>query len=438
MLPGNLLRLSNMSFKGVRPNTRKAMNSKALPVALLFLVWPFGLLYTSLKNFKAPGAKTGFILFCTYFGFVFVVSRDLGGADSARYAQLLRDMHQLTPSFENLWASLYSYETNILDIYQPLLTWLVSLFTDNIHILFASFAFVFGWFYANSIWILLKQIQNRITYPVLLLLVVFALTIPIWYINGVRMYTAAQIFIYGTLVYFIENNKKKGMLWAAASIFVHFSFLFPFALLIIYKILPKKVTIYFIFFIFTLLVSEISLYTVQGYLRMLPEIFQPRVESYTNIDYAQGLQKSASYTNWYVGFSGIALKIAINSLLIVILLYSRKFLKNNKQLYEFAGFILFFGSWANIAAVVPSGGRFLAVLNMLSMGFIILYLIKYQVNPQIKAIRLLSIPLLIFYCIFTIRVGFDYMGISTFIGNPFAALLIEDNTPLIEFVKSFL
>jgi hypothetical protein len=72
------------------------------------------------------------------------------------------------------------------------------------------------------------------------------------------------------------------------------------------------------------------------------------------------------------------------------------------------------------------------------MGFIILYLIKYQVNPQIKAIRLLSIPLLIFYCIFTIRVGFDYMGISTFIGNPFAALLIEDNTPLIEFVKSFL
>lgn len=427
-----------MSFKGVRPNTRKAMNSKPLPVALLFLVWPFGLLYTSLKNFKAPGAKTGFILFCAYFGFVFVVSRDLGGADSARYAQLLRDMHQLTPSFENLWASLYSYETNILDIYQPLLTWLVSLFTDNIHILFASFAFVFGWFYANNIWIVLKQIQNKVTYLTLLLVLVFALIIPIWYINGVRMYTAAQIFIYGILLYFVENEKKKGLLWAGVSIFVHFSFLFPFALLIIYKILPKKVIIYFIFFIITLLFSEINIYNIQAYLRMLPDIFQPRVESYTNIEYVKGIKKSAEYYNWYVAFSGLALKVAISSLLIILIIFSRKFLKKNKQLYEFVGFILFFGSWANIAAVVPSGGRFLVVFNMLSMGFIILYLVKYQVSFPVKIIRLISMPLLIFYCIFTLRVGFDYMGISTFIGNPFSALLIEDNTPLIEFVKSLL
>ncbi|MDD2635907.1 MAG: EpsG family protein [Bacteroidales bacterium] len=414
------------------------MNSKPLPVALLFLVWPFGLLYTSLKNFKAPGAKTGFILFCAYFGFVFVVSRDLGGADSARYAQLLRDMHQLTPSFENLWASLYSYETNILDIYQPLLTWLVSLFTDNIHILFASFAFVFGWFYANNIWIVLKQIQNKVTYLTLLLVLVFALIIPIWYINGVRMYTAAQIFIYGILLYFVENEKKKGLLWAGVSIFVHFSFLFPFALLIIYKILPKKVIIYFIFFIITLLFSEINIYNIQAYLRMLPDIFQPRVESYTNIEYVKGIKKSAEYYNWYVAFSGLALKVAISSLLIILIIFSRKFLKKNKQLYEFVGFILFFGSWANIAAVVPSGGRFLVVFNMLSMGFIILYLVKYQVSFPVKIIRLISMPLLIFYCIFTLRVGFDYMGISTFIGNPFSALLIEDNTPLIEFVKSLL
>ncbi len=419
-------------------HSRKASKAKALPVTLLFLVWPFALLLTSLKNFNAPGAKKGFILFCAYFGFVFVISKDLGGADSARYAQMLRDLHQQTPSFENLWASLYSYETNLLDIYQPLVTWIIAIFTDNAHFLFAFYAFVFGWFYANNIWIILKQIQSKITYLTLLLVLVFALINPIWNINGVRMWTAAQVFIYGVLTYFIGNEKKKGLFWAGASIFVHFSFLFPLTLLVIYKLLPKKVNIYFIFYVFTLLVSEISLYTVQGYLRLLPEIFQPRVESYTNIEYAKGLEKSAAYTNWYVGFSGIALKIAINALLIVIMLYSRKFIAKNKQIYEFVGFILFFGSWANIAAVVPSGGRFLLVFNMLSMGFIVLYLIKYRVNLPIKAIRLLSIPLLVFYCIFTIRVGFDYMGISTFIGNPFSALLIEDTKPIIDFVKSFL
>lgn len=416
----------------------KLLRAKPLPVALLFLIWPFGLLYATLKNFKAPGAKTGFILFCTYFGFVFIISPDIGGADSSRYAQMLRDLHQLTPSFSNLWASLYSYETNVLDIYQPLVTWLMALFTDNARFLFAFFAFVFGWFYASNIWLILKQIQNKITYSVLLFILVFALINPIWNINGVRMWTAAQVFIYGVLTYFIGNEKKKGLLWAAASIFVHFSFLFPFALLIIYKILPKKVIIYFIFFIITLLFSEINIYNIQAYLRMLPDIFQPRVESYTNIEYVKGIKKSAEYYNWYVAFSGLALKVAISSLLIILIIFSRKFLKKNKQLYEFVGFILFFGSWANIAAVVPSGGRFLVVFNMLSMGFIILYLVKYQVSFPVKIIRLISMPLLIFYCIFTLRVGFDYMGISTFIGNPFSALLIEDNTPLIEFVKSLL
>ena len=417
---------------------KKLLKVKALPVALLFLVWPFALLLLSLKNFHAPNAKKGFILFCMYFGFVFVISKDLGGADSARYAQMLRDMHQLTPSFENLWASLYSYETNLLDIYQPLLTWLVSLFTDNAHVLFALFALVFGWFYANNIWIILKKVRNNITYPLLLFILVFSLILPIWYINGVRMYTAAQIFIYGVLLYYVENKKRNGLLWAGASIFVHFSFLFPLALLLAFRFLPKKLIIYFTFFIVTLFISEVNLFAVQGYLRMLPEIFQPRVESYTNIEYAQGLKESASVTNWYVGFSGVALKIAVNSLLIILLFHSRKVLQKNKVLHEFVCFILFFGSWANLASSVPSGGRFLSIVYALSVVFIILYLLKYKINLQVKVIRILAIPLFVFYVIFSTRVGFDYMGISTFIGNPFSALVFEDNTPLIEFVKSFL
>ena len=419
-------------------HSRKVSKLKALPVTLLFLVWPFALLLLSLKNFHAPNAKKGFILFCIYFGFVFVISKDFGGADSARYAQMLRDMHQLTPSFENLWASIYSYETNLLDIYQPLLTWLVSLFTDNAHFLFALFAFVFGWFYANNIWIIFRKIQNKLTYPLVLFLLVFSLILPIWYINGVRMWTAAQIFIYGVLLYYVENKKRNGLLWAGASIFVHFSFLFPLALLLVFKFLPKKIVIYFAFFIVTLFISEVNLFAVQGYLRILPEIFQPRVESYTNIEYAEGLKKSLVGTAWYVGFSGTALKIAVNSMLIILLFHSRKFLKRDRFLYEFVCFILFFGSWANLASSVPSGGRFLSMVHALSVVFIILYLSKNQINLTVKIIRSLSIPLLIFYCIFSIRVGFDFMGISTFIGNPIFALIFEDNTPLIEFVKSFL
>jgi hypothetical protein len=308
--------------------SRKESKVKALPVTLLFLVWPFALLLTSLKNFHAPGAKKGFILFCIYFGFVFVISKDLGGADSARYAFALAEMHELTPSFNNFVASMYSVETNYVDIYQPFLTWVVSLFTNNPHYLFALFAFVFGYFYANNLWIIFSHFKSRISIIVFVFLLLFTLIIPIWKINGVRMWTAAQIFIYGILL-FANDKKREGLLWSIASVLVHFSFLLPLAVLTIFAFLPKRMSLYFIFFIVSIFISEINLFTVRSSLSFLPEIFQPRVMSYTNTDYAYGIKQAAEDTAWYVNFSGIALRIAVYSLLIATIISSRQYLKKD-------------------------------------------------------------------------------------------------------------
>lgn len=417
--------------------SRKHTKVKALPVTLLFLVWPFALLLTSLKNFHAPGAKKGFILFCIYFGFVFVISKDLGGADSARYAQMLRDLHQHPHSFSSLLTSLYSYDANLLDIYQPLLTWLVSLFTNNAQVLFALFALVFGWFYANNIWIILSKFQGKFSYNLMLLILVFSLIIPIWYINGVRMWTAAQIFIYGVLVYVIEN-KRHGLWWASGSLMVHFSFLFPVMLLLLFIFLPKRLALYLVFFIATFFVTDISVLDMKGYLLFLPEIFQPRVNAYTGTEYVRNIEKSVAEYNWYVGFAATALKISIYSLLLILILHGRKLLKKDKTFLNLICFVLLFYGWANLVSTFPSGGRFLAIANSLSMIFIILYLVKYKINWSVRIVRIMVVPLLLFYVIFSFRVGFDYMGISTFIGNPFSALLLEDNTPLIELVKSLI
>ena len=418
-------------------HSRKDLKVKALRVTLLFLVWPFALLLTSLKNFHAPGAKKGFILFCIYFGFVFVISKDLGGADSARYAQMLRDLYQHPHSFSSLLASLYSYDTNLLDIYQPLLTWLVSLFTDNAQVLFALFALVFGWFYANNIWIILSKFQGKLSYHLMLLILVFSLIIPIWYINGVRMWTAAQIYIYGVLVYFIEH-KKYGLWWASGSLLVHFSFLFPLILLLAYLFLPKRLSIYLVFFIATFFITDISVLDMKSYLLYLPEIFHPRVNAYTGTEYIEKVEKSAAYYNWYVGFAATALKISIYSLLLILILHGRKLLKKDMTLLNFICFVLLFYGCANLISAFPSGGRYLAIANSLSMIFIILYMVKFRINWSVRFVRILVIPLLLFYVVFSIRVGFDYMGISTFIGNPFSALLLEDSTPLIEIVKSLI
>ncbi|MBK6963933.1 MAG: EpsG family protein [Bacteroidales bacterium] len=388
-----------------------------------------------MRNFRVPSSKTGFILFCTYFGFVFVVSRDIGGADSARYAIILADMHEMTPSFDNLWASLYSFETSYIDIYQPLLTWIVSIFTANPHVLFAIFAFVFGYFYANNLWFVLGHFKSRISLLAFVFLLLFMLIIPIWNINGVRMWTAAQIFIYGVLL-FLYDNKRKGLIWSIASVFVHFSFMLPLALLLIFKLLPRKLPVYLGFLIITIFISEVDLFSVRSSLDFLPEIFRSRVISYTDADYAYGVQKAAAATAWYVGFSGIALRIVVYTLLFLTIFSSRRYLKKDANLYLLICFTLFFYGWANLASLVPSGARFLVVANMLSMASVLFYFAKYKLNLPMRILRIVTLPLVVFYCVFSIRVGFDFIGISTFFGNPFVAILFEDTKPIIEFVKS--
>lgn len=411
--------------------------AKSLPVTLLFFLWPFALLLTSLRSFRDPLAKRGFILFCVYYGFVFIFSRDLQGADSARYAQTLADLHGLTPSFGTLWKSLYTYETSLLDLYQPVITWLVSIFTDNAHFLFAFFALVFGYFYANNLWIIFSNVKGKLNLTLILFILVFALLIPVWMINGVRMWTAAQVFIYGVLLFYLKNN-KSGFWWATGSVLIHFSFLFPLVLLFIFRFLPKSQMFYLIFFVSTLFISELDLISVQTNLRILPEIFHPRVETYTNLEYAEEIKKSNLENAWYVQFYGIALKTAIISLLLTTIYGGRKFLKANRQLYNYLSFTLFFYGWANLISLIPSGARFHTVAGAFSLVFIILYFINYRINMPIQIVRVLVFPLLVFYCVFSIRVGFDFTGISTFIGNPLIALLYEDGKPIIEFIKSLL
>jgi hypothetical protein len=405
---------------------------KSPVLVLLFLLWPFLALLRALKNYKKPYAKATFVLFCLFFGFSFIVPEDkVGAPDSARYAQWLVEMHKFPLSFDGIKDALYSQKSNYVDIYQPIVTWIVSLFTDNPHFLFAIFALVFGYFYANNLWLLLNRVKTRILFPLFIFMLVFALLNPIWNINGVRMYTASQIFIYGVFVYLLNGN-KKGLIWALSSCIVHFSFLFPVTLLYLFLILPKKLPIFFIFFILTASISEISLLNLQNYLSFLPEIFQFRAGYYTNPDYAKSVAENIGSSTWVVTYPEYALKGVIYSLIILIFFSCRKTLKKNEELNMLFCFVLFIFGWARIAAVVPSGSRFLTIAYVLSMAFFILLFNEARLPKKVNRLKLIVLPFLLFYCIVSIRIGFEYMGISTLIGNFYSSLLINDKVPLIK------
>lgn len=402
---------------------------------LFFLLWPFGALVRSLRNFRTPQAKTIFWLFCIYFGFVFVFADPFtGGADSAGYAKNLIKLHGNPFSWNALIASFYNGEDQTVDIYQPLATWLVSLFTGDPRVLFMLFAAVFGFFYAQNLWMIFNTINKKAGLILMLFMFAYALVNPIWNINGVRMWTAAQLFLFGNLRYFLMND-KKGWIWSALSVFVHFSFLFPVAVLAAYIILPKKDHWFFAFYIFTAFLVEIKLTQVRDFLSFLPDFLQPRVTSYTNEDYAERIGEAVNTTTWHVMWASYFSTWINYAWIVAVYIRRKQWVKNYPQFYRIFMFALLMGGFANISAQVPSGGRFITVANGLFFALFVALLGQQKVNLKIRGLASVTIPLLLFVIIFKIRVGFDFIGILAIVGNPLIAPFIDSQTPLIDFVK---
>src|SRR5665647_3087583 len=139
-------------YRQVSNRVRKLSN-------VLSVLWPIAGLIYSIFNFRAPNAKNIFFIFCVFFGIIFIYYPDGGStADGRFYAESLEKMYSSTESFNEIWKNLYAGEPILIDVYQPLITFLISRFTGNPHFLFLCFAIVFGYFYSRNLWYIFERI----------------------------------------------------------------------------------------------------------------------------------------------------------------------------------------------------------------------------------------------------------------------------------------
>lgn len=402
----------------------------------IWLVWPFGAFIRALLKYRSPASKAIVWLFFVYYGAVFVVPEDKrGAADSARYGRYLKIMNEHPLSFTELQNNIYNANTGIVDIYQPFVTWLVAGFTSDTRLLFLIFASIFGFFYTNNIFIIFEGLQKHLRWHHTIFIIAIALVIPIWYINGVRMYTAAQIFIYGMLKFFFKDD-KRGLIWTFLSVFVHFSFMFPVALLVTYIFIPKSTVVFFVFFIVTTFAIELNLYQVRQSLSFLPEVFQPRVEGYTNEELASSNNESSATKSWHIKYKNILSRWYIYFWIVTLFLYREKWLKviwNGKNLFNL---LLFIAGWVQIASNIPSGSRFFILVEYLTYFLTIFIIADPYINKEANRFAKFLMPFLIFVIIIKLRMGLDFIGFLTFIGNLPFAFIVTNQTPVIEFIKS--
>ncbi len=409
-----------------------SLKNNATNLGILFFIWPVAALITSIKNYRENWAKNGVWLFVIFFGFTFIPQE---GQDSMRYIEYFKEFHDSEKNIYLLSKVLYAEGTNYVDIFQPLITFLVAKITGDQRILFAVYGFIFGFFYSRNIWYFINKTESDLTFHSKIFIITFILIVPFWYINGVRFWSAAHIFLFGALKYLFERN-RKGIWISFLSILMHFSFIFPVLIILFYNFLGNRTTIYFLLFMISIFISEINIPLIREVLLSItPEVFHPRIESYTLDQYIEIVATRKTGLNWYAIWYLKALNTIIYVFILIVFFKGKNIYYQNKELNNLFSFFLLFGGIARILSQIPSVGRFVNVSNLFSAGFLFLYFYHNKNEMISKHILIVFLPVFFLFYIVSFRIGFDNIGLFTLITNPFIAPFIDNNIALIDLIK---
>lgn len=401
-----------------------------------FIFFPFYGLIQAIRNYKLPWAKNMLWLFVVFYGYTMYRPE---GMDSGRYVNKLQLLFQEPRTWEIFMASFYSVDERgqgNVDIYEPLMVNFVSIFTNSGNILFAFYGLVYGFFFSRNVWFVIEEIKKK-TYPpkiTWLLFVSFICIIGFWELNGVRMWTAAQVFVYGVFMVLLKE-KKIGYLFVVSSALFHFSFGLPIMLFLFFKVVnpPKKIT--YILFILSFFVAVFNVTVISGLIQsFIPEFFLPRINNYISEEYSEVYEGVKENAIWYVKYYKLILNYLIAALITVIHFSNKINIKKDKFFYNLYSFALIIMICGNLLSVVPSGGRYLLIAQYFSTAVLSIYCVRFN-NSQFKKVVVLLLPLFLFFIIVSLRKSFDTISIMTIFTNPILASFLDAPVPLIDVIK---
>jgi hypothetical protein len=239
--------------------------------------WPFGGFLFSFNKVSKGQTTIIYILLAGYFGFVYVPAPE---SDMVRYLAEFVRISRL--NFQNLYQEIISGEFS--DYYTVTLSYFVSYLTYDPKIYLAIASMIFAYFYLKSISLILNSfaLENSIFSTILIFILHFYVSI--FFINGLRFYTAFFVFFYTLIqIYFFKNRKFYCLL--AVIPLIHLSYAAPVAIFLIFSLFGKWRTLSFL----VLLISIFSSLTDFNFSYLQGENkAQEKIISYTNAESASG------------------------------------------------------------------------------------------------------------------------------------------------------
>lgn len=390
---------------------------------IISIVYPFAGLVNALRQIRSKEAAVCFFIFCVYFGFAFIYydgSVMMGeGKDSERYAIEVMDAHKMDCSL-----SQYIDYRDREDYYATIMLYVVSRFTGNPQIFYGVVTLIMAFFMVKSSWIIISRTnKNKYVY---LCIIAMLLSAPVWKISGLRWWTALYVFLYG-LLSFIFEHKKLRLLWCLVSALIHFTFLFPVYVLLLWFVLPKrKILPYVIVFAVLSLIGSFDLSIFEDLVgKIIPSDYDSDViAGYMTFEYG-------AKHNWFAD-SGRILSIYLNLFVVLCLFFnSRKTIENDDLLCKFTILVLLMASLCLFVNFAPWGRRFLDLSNFLLYGLFAIVLSKDTINKVVRKQMGIAAPFMIYYVLFQLHFGFYNIGaLNLFLGNFITVFLYNDNIPI--------
>jgi len=411
--------------------------SKSIYFWFLFLLNPFVSMLLALKTYTKPYTMNIFWAFCVFYGLAFTIGTESTNSDIVRYTSELEYLYTENNLSFNEALEIF-YTSGEIDILRSIISFGLSRFTDSQAILTMVYAFFFGYFYSRNIWYVFKLLKGKLNLSTKLFLFALIILIPIWSINGFRMWTAFHVFMFGLLPYIFENNKNK-LVFVVLSVAVHFSFLVPVFITILYFLGFRNVNLIFALFFVSIFISEFDVGILNKYVdEYVPKILVERSRAYRSeaVIEARSEIMGGSNRNWYVEIYQLALNWVMISFLFYFFIKTRKFLQNRKELLRLFILALLFFTTANILSYLPSGLRYYSFANFLTLLMVVLYSNYFYKDFKFMRLTYFSSPAIILYVLVSIRIGLYSTSITTLLGNPLIAILgIGEGISLNDLIK---
>lgn len=400
-------------------------NSNSPLYFMLALILPISGFICASLNPKMQSYRTLLVLFFTFVGIAFLFT---SGGDVSRYVDEFILITTKKMSLIDYYNSQPAAQQ--IDYYNIFMTWFLSRLTSNPHVYLGILAFVPTVFLTQNVLYISEKCSDSSRYRFLLFILV--LTPNVLFLTH-RWWTALQIFLFGMLPYILMNKTKR--LWICLlAVGVHFSFLFPLMLLLLYMFLPKRALFpYLLVFVATYFVSILNFDFVSNVInQILPTNYADRSVAYLS-------NKDDILQGWAFN-SLFRLHNLLNLIFAIFIFFRLKVeLKCNDFLRHLLIISLIMASFAQLTNMTDWGWRYFDLSNFLFTSLLVIIVANHQLYKKLKILFRLSYPFFCFFLVMFVHHLFAVISLtSLLVGNYFTIWFIDEEVSVLEYIKNVL